>query len=100
MPVTAVLTNAKQEKTICPGQGWTQSGTVSKKKLSKPKEMVWSVRSLSHKNEDLSSRPRTDIKKVRYGSVYHKHTQQMNQSQTIYIKNKKMGMVEGSSRRK
>lgn len=41
-----------------------------KNKLSKPKEMVWSVRSLSHKHEDLSSRPRTNIKKMRYGSVY------------------------------
>lgn len=70
MPVIAAAINAKQEKTTCPRQGWIQSRTVSKKKPSKPKEMVWSVRSLSHKHEDLSSRPRTNIKKVRYGSVY------------------------------
>lgn len=70
MPVIAAPINARQEKATCPRQGWIQSGTVSKKKLSKPKEMVWSVRSLSNKLEDLSSRPRTNIKEVRYGSVY------------------------------
>lgn len=37
-------------------------GLPQKKKKSKPKEMVWSVRRLSHKHEDLSSRPRTNIK--------------------------------------